>query len=109
VRNEPWGLATQLVADPKLRGARLRFTLSVRTEGASGNGGGPFLIVHGNAGVTVAHEQKLEQGTTAWKRVAIDFTMPAGAESFEVGAILEGPGKLWVDAARVDRLDPVGR
>ena len=38
IRNEPWALITQVVNDPKLRGARLRFSLAVRAEGASGNG-----------------------------------------------------------------------
>ncbi|QJR11549.1 hypothetical protein DSM104443_02627 [Usitatibacter rugosus] len=104
VREEPWTLVMQHVIDPTLRGARLRFTLAVRTEGATGNGGGPFVLVHGPGGATVHHDQKLTSGTADWKRVSVEFDIPVNAESFEVGAMLEGPGKLWIDAARLEHL-----
>ncbi len=106
VRNEPWGLITQAVHDPKLRGARLRFSLAVRTEGASGNGGGVFYAAQGPGGVTIAHQQKLTPGTSGWSRIAVEFVVPAAANLFEVGAILEGPGTLWIDDARLEVLEP---
>jgi hypothetical protein len=36
--------------------------------------------------------------------VSIEFDIPANAETFEVGAMLEGPGKLWIDAARLEHI-----
>ena len=109
VRPEPWGLATQVVADRKLQGQRVRYSVSVRTEGATGAGGGAFLMVQGPGGATIAHQQKLEQGTTGWTRQALELVVPAGAETIVAGAILEGGGKLWIDAARIEVLEPLAK
>ena len=108
VRDEPWTLVTQRVFDPALRGARLRFTLAVRVEGATGNGGGVFVLVQGPGGATIHHEQKLMPGTADWKRLSIEFDVASNAESFEVGATLEGPGKLWIDAAQLEYIGATG-
>jgi hypothetical protein len=62
VREEPWTLVMQHVIDPTLRGARLRFTLAVRVEGASGNGGGPFVLVHGAGGATIITTRSSPRG-----------------------------------------------
>jgi len=108
VRDEPWTVVSQHIINPTLRGARLRFTLAVRVEGATGNGSGAFVLVHGPGGATVHHDQKLTQGTADWKRVSIEFDVASNAESFEVGAILEGPGKVWIDAARLEHIGATG-
>jgi len=104
VREEPWTLVMQNVIDPTLRGARMRFTLAVRVEGVTGNGGGLMVLVYGSGGATIHHDQKLSSGTADWKSMTIEFDVPVNAESFAVGAILEGPGKLWIDAARLEHL-----
>ena len=104
VRNEPWSLVTQGVLDPTLRGARMRFTLAVRVEGASGKGGGPVVFIYGRGGSTIYHDQAQSSGTADWKRLTVEFDVPVDAETFSVGAILEGPGKLWIDAARLEHL-----
>ena len=105
VRPEPWALATQVVKDPKLRGAKLRFSLAVRTENATGNGAGVFFLAHGAGGSVAGHRQRLAQGTTDWQRIAIDVVVPGGAELIEVGAIVEGPGRAWFDDARLEVLE----
>jgi hypothetical protein len=102
VKPEPWALATQVIRDPKLRGAKLRFSLAVRTENATGNGAGVFFLAHGPGGSMVGHQQRLAKGTTDWQRLAVDVVVPAGAELFEVGAIVEGPGRAWFDDARLE-------
>jgi hypothetical protein len=104
VRDEPWTLVTQHVINPTLRGARMRFTLAVRVEGVTGKGGGPIVLVHGPGGATIHHDQALVLGTADWKRMTVEFDIPTNAESFDVGAILEGPGKLWIDEARLEHV-----
>lgn len=106
VRPEPWALVTQFVAVDKLRGARMRYSLAIRLEGMTGNGAGPVFIAQGTGGVTLTHRQELSKGTAGWRRVAIDFLVPRGAEGFEVGVLVEGPGRLWIDDARLEVLEP---
>lgn len=105
VRNEPWGLATQVVRDPALRGAKLRFSIAVRAEGAAGEGGGPYFFAIKSGGAGAGHEQRLVKGTTRWDRVSIEFRVPDNAELFEVGACLYGPGRVWFDDARLEVLE----
>lgn len=105
IRNEPWALITQAIRDPKLRGAKLRFSLHVRAQGATGEGGGPYFFAHGRGGMRVGHEQRLVNGTTGWERVTMEFRVPEGTEIFEVGACLHGPGRVWIDDARLEVLE----
>jgi hypothetical protein len=105
VTNEPWAIATVTSSDPALRGARVRFSLSVRLEGATGPGAGPWVLVHGPSG-NLHHDQKLAQGRRGWERMAVEFTVPPNVRILEVGATLEGPGRVCVDDARLEILEP---
>jgi hypothetical protein len=104
VTHEPWALATLATSDPSLRGARLRFSIQVRVEGAA-QGGGPWVLVHGPLG-NLHHDQRLVQGKRDWERLAIEFTVAADAQIVEVGATLEGPGRICIDDARLEIVVP---
>lgn len=101
VASEPWSLATQAIDVTALRGAKLRFSLAVRVERAAGAGGGPFLLLHGPAG-NLAHEERLLKKTDGWQRIALDFTVTPSAQMVEVGATLQGDGRVCVDDARLE-------
>lgn len=101
VTHEPWSLATQAVDAVALRGARLRFSIAVRVDRAAGPGAGPFLIVHGPTG-NLAHEERLLTRTDGWQRIAVDFTVAPAAQMVEVGATLQGDGRVCVDDARLE-------
>jgi hypothetical protein len=104
VTKEPWALATYALMDAELRGARVRFSLLVRVEGAAAGGrGGPWVLVHGPSG-NQHHDQRLTQATRGWERVALEFTVPPDARIVEVGAVLEGAGRVCLDEARVEIL-----
>lgn len=105
VTHEPWSLATQALDAAALRGAKLRFSLAVRVDRAAGPGGGPFLIVHGPTG-NLAHEERLFARTDGWQRVAVDFTVASQAQMVEVGATLQGDGRVCVDDARLEFIPP---
>ena len=105
VTNEPWSLATQALDAAALRGAKLRFSMAVRVDRAEGPGGGPFLIVHGPTG-NLGHEERLLARTEGWQRVALDFTVAASAQMIEVGATLQGDGRVCVDDARLEFIPP---
>lgn len=101
VRNEPWSLATQGVDAVALRGAKLRFSLAVRIERAEGAGAGPFLVVHGPTG-NLLHEERLATRSDGWQRVGFDFTVAPTARILELGATLQGGGRVCVDDARLE-------
>lgn len=102
-KDEPWALATQGVIEPSLRNRRMRLSMAVRIEGASGEGGGPWVLVHGLRG-NLLNDQRLVKGTQDWQRVSMEFLVGAEAQMVEVGAMLEGPGRLWIDDVRLEAL-----
>jgi hypothetical protein len=99
--HEPWALVTQAVNASGLHGASLRFSISLRVEGADGAGGGPWAVVHGPFG-NLAHEERLLKSTDGWQRVAVDFAVPPAAQMVEVGATLLGGGRICIDDARLE-------
>lgn len=101
VTAEPWAVASQSVPAQALRGRRLRFSLAVRGEGLTGPGGGPWVLVNGPAGMLI-HEERVAPRGTAWHREAIEFTVPAQAMALELGATLQGPGRMCIDDARLE-------
>lgn len=106
VRNEPWAIATQhLRTETHLRGARLRFSMALKLEGVTGKGAGPFYLAQGTGGTTLDHRQSLLQGTSGWQRVTLEFVVPEGSEGFQVGLAIEGPGRAWIDDARLEWLE----
>lgn len=105
VRNEPWSLATQGVGAGPLRGTRLRFSMAVRVDRAEGAGGGPFLVVHGPTG-NLVHEERLLTRTDGWQRVSVDFAVASTAHMIELGATLQGGGRICVDDARLEFIPP---
>lgn len=99
VADEPWALVTQAFENPALRGKRLRLSMSVTVEGATGGGAGPWALVQGNPPV---HQQRLVRGTAGWQRVAVEIGVPANGLVVEVGATMEGPGKACFDDVQLE-------
>lgn len=104
VVDEPWALLTQAFQTPAVRGKRLRLSMAVRVEGASGEGAGPWMLVQGRS--FPLNQSKLVRGTRTWERVAIEFSVPPDAEVVVVGATLEGPGKACFDEVRLEAVSP---
>lgn len=100
---EPFGAIYQQVEAAAHRGRRVRLSGWLRTEDARGSftGGGAVLMVQAmQRGAPLAWNHMKESpvsGTTAWTRYAIELDVPAAADRLEVGAMLHGPGRLWLD------------
>ena len=107
VRKEPWAVATQVVRDPSLAGQRVRFTALMRVESVEGPGAGPWALAHGPHG-TLAHRQNLVGRTDGWQPLSVELAVPASTQALEVGATLEGGGRVCFDEARLDVLAPAG-
>jgi hypothetical protein len=104
---EPFGAIYQQVEAIAQRGRRVRFSAWLRTEDARGSftGGGAVLMLQAmQSGAPLAWNHMKESpvgGTTAWTRYAIELDVPAAADRLEVGAMLHGPGRLWLDDAEL--------
>jgi hypothetical protein len=97
--HEPWGMISQALATPALRGHTLELSAWMRTGNA--DGAGAMLVMR-----TMAHgavDQHVFQdppvtATTPWTRYSVRLAIPAGSTSVvEIGAMLQGGGTLWVD------------
>lgn len=96
LKPEPWGYATQVVDAAGYIGMRMVLSADVRTEGATGNGGGIFYTLEGAAGNSI-HGQRLLSGTGDWQNISLEFMVPEKTSGIRIAALLEGPGKLWID------------
>ncbi|MEO7744487.1 MAG: hypothetical protein ABIR98_16235, partial [Usitatibacter sp.] len=101
VTHEPWALVTQALPGASLHGTKLRFSLSVRIDRADGAGAGPWAVVHGATG-NLVHEERLLTATKGWERIAVEFPVGAQAQIVEVGATMQGGGRVCFDEARLE-------
>ena len=101
VTPEPWAVISQSVPAESLRGRKLRFSVAMRAERLDGPGGGPWVLVNGPAGVLL-HQERVALLGAAWERRTIEFVVPAQAQAVEVGATLQGGGRLCIDDARLE-------
>jgi hypothetical protein len=71
----------------------------IRTDGipASGRGGAGLVLTAMRGSSILAHEFMKKtrlRGTGDWKRVSIELALPARTTRLEVGATLEGDGRV---------------
>ena len=109
---EPFGAIYQQLPAAAHRGRRLRLAAWLRTEDARGSvtgGGGVLMLQAMQAGAPLAWNHMKDapvKGTSGWKRHAIELEVPANAEQIELGAMLHGPGRLWLDDVELTVLQP---
>ena len=107
---EPFGATYQRVDARPYRGQRLRWSAWLRTEDARGSmtGGGAVLLIQAmQSGAPLAWNHMTDapvRGTTPWQQLSIELDVPAAAEEIEVGAMLHGPGRLWLDDVVLEAL-----
>lgn len=103
IGREPYGVVYQSLPAAALRGRTARFAGWLRTRDAGGTrkGLGASLTLQAmKSGIPVAHNHMIDatvSGTHDWKRYDITLDVPADAETVEIGAMLRGPGALWLD------------
>ena len=107
---EPFGATYQRIDARPYRGQRLRWSGWLRTEDARGSatGGGAVLLIQAmQSGAPLAWNHMADapvRGTTPWQRLSIELEVPQAAEEIEVGAMLHGPGRLWLDDVVLEAL-----
>ncbi len=102
-RNEPWAVATQTVwLAPQQQGARMRYTLAVRSLSEGGAGAGAIFTAQNGSGVQVGLSKRHVPSDGRWHRVELEFTVPDRAVLIEVGGVIEGSGPAWFDDAHLE-------
>lgn len=104
VGREPWATVTQGVHDASLAGTRLRLSMMLRLTGTTGEGAGPWVVLHGSSGQMLKHDQKLVRSTEGWQRATLDIEVLPNTAIVEIGATLEGPGRACIDDVRLEVL-----
>ena len=103
VELEPFGAIFQQLPAAALRGRTVRLIAWMKTKdvAGSGTGGGAVLTLQAmQGGATIAHDHMAAapaKGTTNWRRCEIALAIPPAADRIEIGAMLHGPGSLWLD------------
>lgn len=105
---EPFGAVFQQLPAAALRGKTLKLSAWLRTRDVvgSGTGGGAVLTLQAmQGGATIGYNHMKDgavKGTTEWKRYEITLAIPPAADQVEVGAMLHGPGAMWVDDVELE-------
>lgn len=107
------GFATWVQGFPaeKFRGATVRLTGQVRTEGVTEGWAGLWMRVDGAKDQVLAFDNMAERGITGtrpWQPYEVVLECPAHAEWICVGLIFCGQGTAWVDALKVERVEAAG-
>jgi hypothetical protein len=98
---EPWATVLQSLPPAALANRRARFSLAVKLADVTEPGGGIYIKVEGPS-TSLDFRKDLRTGTQDWQRLALEFVVPPGAHTVDVGAMLHGKGRLWIDDARLE-------
>jgi len=100
---EPYGSIYQKIAALPFQRKTVRMSAWLRTRGVTGNALAPGAVLTLQAlrsGALVAFNHSPDQaqtGDTEWTRHVIELSIPAEADGLELGAMLPGPGQVWLD------------
>ena len=103
IGSEPFGSILQQVNALPWQGRTVRLSGWLKTKGVTGSpaGHGAALTLNAmRAGSILAHDHMTATplvGTNDWTYREITLAIPPGTEKVEVGAMLQGPGTLWLD------------
>ena len=103
---ELWAVMSQTVDAAPLKGATLRFSVSVRIDGEAKPGAGPQIVIHGFQQNPLDHAQKVVERTRGWERLSVESRVGFTARLVEVGVALEGGDRACLDDARLEIVEP---
>jgi hypothetical protein len=95
-----YGSIFQIIPTDGIRGRTIELSAWIRTAQATGVGAQLTLLVRDNSNAIVDHTFMNDPGVTGsqdWQRYAIRMKVPKDASRVEIGAMLMGPGTMWLD------------
>lgn len=101
-----FGALTQQIRADAYRGRRIRYAGWIRTAGVGAGGAGLWLR---SDGVLLGpFDNMIDRrltGTNDWKQVSIVVDVPHAAVGLAFGALLSGPGVVWIDDLSLEVVD----
>jgi hypothetical protein len=100
---ELYGAVYQILPTDNLKGRTVELSMWVRTAQATG-GGAQLTLIARTGGAVRAHKFLNDPGVTGtqdWKRYSIRLAIPRDTERLEAGAMLVGPGTVWLDLVQL--------
>lgn len=116
VAEEGGAKADEAAADAPQRGARSAPQAESR-EGRRKGGRrgsdpreGASLMLIALRGSSILESELMQRsqvrGTTPWTQRSIELSIPKQANNIEIGAMLQGPGTVWIDEVKLEVVDP---
>ncbi|MDQ5824018.1 MAG: hypothetical protein M3441_07375 [Chloroflexota bacterium] len=96
----------KMVNQPELAGKRVRFSAYVKAEAVEDHAELWLATSHNmpKFGRFDGNLNREIEGTREWERYEITQDVPPGSTSITFGLRLVGPGKVWIDAARLEEV-----
>jgi hypothetical protein len=105
---EGFGTLMQCFATQKHLGKRVRMSLWLKTEDVEKWAAAWMRVDGAGQGKMLAFDNMCSRrinGTTDWKKYDIVLDVPHGSTNICFGAMLSGPGKIWVDDISFEEVD----
>ncbi len=103
-----FGTLMQTTQADSYRGKRIRFTAYVRSEGVESWTGLWFRVDGAVGSPSLAfdnmHDRPIK-GNTEWQAYSVVLDVAQEASAIAYGVLLAGPGKVWIDTARIEVVD----
>ena len=109
VGREPWGRLDQAIGKERvvpIRGSKLRFSVSVKTDGMTAGQAGPALKAYSGSGRILQNVMNLQPRKDGWQRLQVEATLPPDTFLLDIGVVFEGKGRVCVDDARLEMTEP---
>jgi hypothetical protein len=89
-------------------GRRMRITAWMKCEDVTDSAAGLFATATQNSRVLARYgnrEKPPLKGTLGWMRYSAEMKVPRGVDSMELGVVLQGSGKVWIDDVKIEAVD----
>ena len=103
-----FGTMTQFFSAAEYLGKRVRFKGFLKTRDVTGEGTGLWLRIDDANRRALQFDNMASRylkGTTDWTEVSVVLDVPETADSFAMGVLLVGPGRVWVNSLTLDVVD----
>jgi hypothetical protein len=89
-------------------GRRMRITAMVKADNVVGTAG--LFATASQMGMSVAQSGRRDlpppiKGSLGWMRYSTEVSVPEGTDAMELGIVLQGSGKVWIDDVKIELVD----
>jgi hypothetical protein len=118
VKTTGFGSMMQDFSATQYIGKRVRLSANLKSEGVTSWGGLWMRVDNSNQlrngyPTSVAFDNMHDglkdrsiKGTTAWQNYSVVLDVPEGATGIYIGALLDGPGAIWMNGVKVEVVGP---